>query len=661
VNAVSISDCRRKRCGRFSKRPSSKGFKSSWPLPEIVSGLARSLAIAAAIGILASVAVATGSGFSQSHATVQFRPSVNERVNPNPPQVFSAVTDSAARVASSSGPYEGVAAYTNQIGTFDGVSTTIDVTTPTIPSPGYGYYSWDSFGIFTLTTGSDIIEFGFIEIRGDTSTWGPYPFYLNTTDYIQADCGPGALTAGPHVFSASVVTGTDEWEFTVDGSAMAGTSFGWGSIASCNGPAVTGELQLNSSSAYEDAMANYAWEDDDNPSQGLWAMPSVTFPVAFSVHSNGSWQSVPVGLGTGYNSSGAAPSYGVEGEHQDSALSSDEFVVGSVITWPGTNAVLWAPPLQVTASISAHVGDVPLTVTFSASASGGTGTYDSYDWAFGDTTTGQGPSLDHTYSAAGTYSATVEITDSSEEQTTSSPVLVTVSSDPTVATPIATPASVDVGQSVTFTTTGSGGSGGLTYNWSGLPAGCGGTSAMVTCNPTSAVANAAITVTVQDSSGFSVTSGALTFTVYPAVSVVVTTSHSSVLQGSVVTFSATVTGGSGDFQYTWSGLPGGCSAPSGAALTCSPTASGTFLVTVTVKDSNEASSSGNATLTVNPSFVGLPAEDGYAIVGGSAAAILIVAVVASLLLLRRRKARRPPQQPSSQTPPVSQPPNPPAP
>jgi PKD repeat protein len=516
--------------------------------------------------ILTIVAMSAGTWAPAIHG-------VGAHAQPTTPSAVEAVSRGLAswgsRQAASTGPYEGVAAYADETGTFAGVSTTIDVTTPTIPSPGLGYYAWDAFGVFTTTTGADTLEFGYIEVRGDVSTWGPYPFYVNTTDYLQVVCGPGALTTGPHEFSAAVVTGTNEWEFAVDGSAMAGTTFGWGSIASCDGPTVTGELLLNSSLAYEDAMANYAWEVDDNPSQGLWTMPSVTFPVAFSIYSGGSWQSVQVGLATGYNSSGAAPSYGIEGQHQDSALSSDEFIVGSTIPWPGTEAVLWAPALQVVASVTARVGDVPFTVSFSASASGGTGTYDWYNWTFGDTQTGQGTSLEHTYSATGTYSATVQVTDSGGEHTSSTPILVTVDTDPGVAVaPVST----------------------------------------------------------------------------------------SVLQGQSLTLTATASGGASPYTYSWWDLPPGCSNTTAPVLSCTPSGAGTFNIRITVTDANGFSVSSTATVTVRASFVGLPAVEGYEVVGGGIAAVAIVAAVTGVLLLRRRKGRQSPPQPPLQAPQVTPPP-----
>lgn len=97
---------------------------------------------------------------------------------------------------------------------------------------------------------------------------------------------------------------------------------------------------------------------------------------------------------------------------------------------------------------------------------------------------------------------------------------VVVTLDPVAATPSATPPSAALGESVTFVTSATLGSGGYAYQWSGLPSGCASNDQpTLTCTPQRA-GTYQVVVTVTDSAGFSGTSPALTFivgAVYPLV------------------------------------------------------------------------------------------------------------------------------------------------
>src|SRR5262249_44107955 len=92
---------------------------------------------------------------------------------------------------------------------------------------------------------------------------------------------------------------------------------------------------------------------------------------------------------------------------------------------------LWtqgSSPLSAVASVTPTIGKAPLSVSFTGAASGGTAPY-SYSWNFGDgsaTSTLQNPG--HTYNSAGTYTATLTVTDSAAPaNTATSNVTVTVS------------------------------------------------------------------------------------------------------------------------------------------------------------------------------------------------------------------------------------------
>ncbi|MDE1820194.1 MAG: PKD domain-containing protein [Euryarchaeota archaeon] len=68
--------------------------------------------------------------------------------------------------------------------------------------------------------------------------------------------------------------------------------------------------------------------------------------------------------------------------------------------------------LEVSIVASPLGGEAPLTVSFEGRVTGGTGTYASYSWTFGDASSGTGIALDHSYRDAGTYLVTFTVTDS---------------------------------------------------------------------------------------------------------------------------------------------------------------------------------------------------------------------------------------------------------
>jgi len=125
-------------------------------------------------------------------------------------------------------------------------------------------------------------------------------------------------------------------------------------------------------------------------------------------------------------------------------------------------------PLSATATGTPSTGNAPLSVSFTGSATGGTAPY-SYSWNFGDgsaASTAQNPG--HTYSAAGTYTATLTVTDgSSPAKTATSQVTTTVSAvgNPLAASASALPTSGQIPLTVGFSGTATGGTPGYSYSW----------------------------------------------------------------------------------------------------------------------------------------------------------------------------------------------------
>ena len=246
-----------------------------------------------------------------------------------------------------------------------------------------------------------------------------------------------------------------------------------------------------------------------------------------------------------------------------------------------------------TPTVSKASIDVNQSTTFTVTPTGGSGTYAAYVWnglPTGCASVSQATLTCTPTSATGTpFAVSVTVTDSSGNTNTSATVTFTVYRDPTVGTATSNVTSADVGQPVTFASAiPVGGSGGFTYAWSGLPAGCSSTATTVPCTPTVA-GTSSVTVTVTDTNGYAVSSAALPFVTYALPTV--TTPSSSVSVGTVgqaITFTTTGAGGSGGLTFVWTSTPTGlgCTASTIHIVTCTPTVAGSYSVTVTVNDTN---------------------------------------------------------------------------
>ena len=133
----------------------------------------------------------------------------------------------------------------------------------------------------------------------------------------------------------------------------------------------------------------------------------------------------------------------------------------------GTNQ---APTASITATPTS--GDAPLSVSFNASGSSDPdGSIVSYDWDFGDGTTGTGVTPGHTYNNSGNYTASVAVTDD-DGATDSASTLIKVTTPPIpnqapTASFTAAPSSGDAPLDVTLDASGSNDPDGgiVSYSW----------------------------------------------------------------------------------------------------------------------------------------------------------------------------------------------------
>jgi PKD repeat protein len=258
-------------------------------------------------------------------------------------------------------------------------------------------------------------------------------------------------------------------------------------------------------------------------------------------------------------------------------------------------------PLAVTATANPSSGAPPLAVNFTSFVSGGTAPY-GYAWTFGDGSSGStAANPSHTYSAAGSYTARVSVTDA-KGNATSFPLTIVVSVPPLTATATRSPASGYAPLTVNFTGAAGGGVPTYTYSWDFGDA----SPLSTTQNPShnyTAVGSYTATLTVTDSAATTATSSVTVTVTLQPLTASATATPSSGLAPLDVTFAGSAAGGNPPYvAYAWDFGDG-----SGTSTSQNPTYTyevpGSYTVTLTVTDSSTptpATATKTITVTVNP-------------------------------------------------------------
>lgn len=123
-----------------------------------------------------------------------------------------------------------------------------------------------------------------------------------------------------------------------------------------------------------------------------------------------------------------------------------------------------ASSLAASATATPTSGLAPLAVSFTGSASGGTSPY-TYKWTFGDGGNSASQNPSHTYSVAGSYTATLSVTDSASAAASSTVNINVTAMAALSANLVASPTSGAAPLAVTFTGTAAGGKSPYTYSW----------------------------------------------------------------------------------------------------------------------------------------------------------------------------------------------------
>jgi PKD repeat protein len=167
----------------------------------------------------------------------------------------------------------------------------------------------------------------------------------------------------------------------------------------------------------------------------------------------------------------------------------------------GTENITTALNLSAFANVS--FGAAPLPVGFGSHVSGGAPGYQ-FAWTFGDGGTSELSDPDHTYTAGGTYRATVVVTDQAGNAASNSwNVTVATGGGPVSVSLTAVAAEIPLGASDSIAATVTGGQGAYALRWTDVPAGCRESGLVeLNCTPTS-TGQFAVSLTVTDSRGVS--------------------------------------------------------------------------------------------------------------------------------------------------------------
>ncbi len=328
---------------------------------------------------------------------------------------------------------------------------------------------------------------------------------------------------------------------------------------------------------------------------------------------------------------------------------------GFTVTSSPLSVVVNPDPVVNSFTTSRAIIDLSQQATFTVSASQGTGTL-SYSYAGlpPGCSTSNASILTCTPSTGGSYTITATVIDEAGK-TASASATITINPDPVILRFTSSSLTVDVGEKVSIVVAASGGTGKLSYFYTGLPGGCAtANTPIIACVPSSQ-GTYSVTLTLTDSAGFAMTSSPISITVNPDPTIAsFTVSLASIDLGQSPVLAVSAQGGTGQLSYAYSGLPPGCVSANTASLTCTPSSSGTYTIEVTVTDQAGRSTTSSVNLNVGPArVIGLPSSEGYAVIGG--VIIAAIALIVLALVLTRQGNRRPrDSKPGSSPPPSGQ-------
>ena len=197
---------------------------------------------------------------------------------------------------------------------------------------------------------------------------------------------------------------------------------------------------------------------------------------------------------------------------------------------------------------------------------------------------------------------------------------------------------VDVGQPVSFSCTAIGGTPPYSFSWSFGDRSTGVDPATTHIYTESGTMNAICTVT--DVLGVRA-SYPTSVSVSPDPSIsTLTVQPSFVTAGESVTITASVTGGYGEYTYSWTNLPPGCMGGNHPSITCSPSSTGNYQVKVTVTDAAGETTARTMTLPVEPENAAYgPSYTGLAVTLSALGTAAFITIIVAIQLFPSKDTR----------------------
>ena len=216
------------------------------------------------------------------------------------------------------------------------------------------------------------------------------------------------------------------------------------------------------------------------------------------------------------------------------------------------------PPVTLNGSCtvnpaSANIGS---NVSWNASATGGSGSY-TYSWSGTDGLFGSSANISKSYSSIGTKIGTITITSGSQSVSRSCSTVVTQTPSNTLdGSCTANPNSVNVGGSINWSSSATGGNGSYTYTWTGTDGLTGNSSNTSQSYSSAGSKTANVVITSGSQSVVRSCSAVVNQNFNNSLAVSCNANPSYLSNTGSINWLANATGGNGSYNYTWTGTDG---------------------------------------------------------------------------------------------------------